>query len=77
MYSQAVPSIRAARQWPPRQDHDGKWKGELPGAPDSPGSFVLFNGTFMWPSIWRLAPDILSSKSLDLVAIDMIVVAVN
>ena len=31
----------------------------------------------MWPSIWRLAPDVQSSKSLDLVAIDTIVVAMN
>ena len=28
----------------------------------------------MWPSIWRLSPDI---GSLDLVAIDVIVVAIN
>ena len=31
----------------------------------------------MWPSIWRLAPDVQSSKLLDLAAIETIVVAVN
>ena len=31
----------------------------------------------VWLSIWRLAPDVQSSMSLDLAAIDMIVVPVN
>ena len=59
------------------RDHDGEWEGQLPDAPDSPGSFVLLDGMSAWPPIWRLAPDILSSKLLDLAAIDTIVVAVN
>ena len=31
----------------------------------------------VWPSVCRLVPDVGSSKSLDLVAIDTIVVAMN
>ena len=58
-------------------DQDGKWEWELPNAPISLGSFQLWDGMSMWPSIWRLAPDVWSSKLLDLVAIDKIVVAVN
>ena len=39
----------------------------------------LFNFWMACPHgpVWRLAPDVQSSKSLDLVAIDAIVVAVN
>ena len=59
------------------RDQDGKWEGELTNAPVSSGSFQLWNGTSAWPSIWRLAPDVWSSKSLDLAAIDTIVVAMN
>ena len=58
-------------------DQDGEWDGELPNAPNSPRSFAPWDGMSMWPSIWRLAPDILSSKSFDLAAIDMKLVAVN
>ena len=39
--------------------------------------FHLLDCMSTWPSVWRLAPDIWSSKSVDLVAIDTIVVAVN
>ena len=31
----------------------------------------------MWPSVWRLAPELWSSKLSELVAIDMIIVAMN
>ena len=58
-------------------DQDGKWEGELPNAPISSGPFQLWDGTSAWPSVWRLAPDIQSSKSLGLMAIDTIVLAVN
>ena len=58
-------------------NQDGKWEGELPNAPNSLGSFALWDGMSAWPSVWRLAPDILSSRSLDLAAIDMKLVAVN
>ena len=58
-------------------DQDGEQEGELPNAPISLGSFQLWDGMSTWPSFWRLAPDIWSSKSLDLAVIDMIVVAVN
>ena len=46
-------------------------------APNSLGSFALWDGMSVWPSIWRLAPDVLSSRSLDLAAIDMKLVAMN
>ena len=59
------------------RDQDGEWEGELPNTPISSGSFQIWDGTSMQPSIWRLAPDIQSFKSLDLVAIDIIVVAMN
>ena len=59
------------------RDHDSEWEGELPNTPNSPRSFTLWDGTYMWPSVWRLAPDVLSSRSLDLAAIDMKLVAVN
>ena len=58
-------------------DQGGKWEGELPNVSDSLGSFALWDGMSMWPSFWRLAPDILSSRSLDLAAIDMKLVAMN
>ena len=59
------------------RDQDGKWEGELPNASDSCRSFALWDGMSTWPSIWRLAPDILSTKSLNLAAMDMKLVAVN
>ena len=59
------------------RDQDGKWEGELPDAPNSPRSFALWDGMSTWPSIWRLAPDVLPPRSLSLAAIDMKLVAVN
>ena len=59
------------------RDQDGEWEGELPNASNSCRSFALWDGASMWPSIWRLAPDVLSPRSLDLAAIDMKLVAVN
>ena len=59
------------------RDQDGEQEGELPNAPNSIRSFALWDGTSTWPSIWRLVPDVLSSRSLDLAAIDMKLVAVN
>ena len=58
-------------------DQEGKWEGELPDASDSHRSFALWDGTSTWPSIWRSAPDILFTRSLDLAAINMKLVAVN
>ena len=58
-------------------NQDSEQEGELPNAPVSSGSFQLWDGTSAQPSIWSLAPDVQSSKSLDLAAIDTIVVAVN
>ena len=58
-------------------NQDDNWERELPVAPVSSGSFIFLDGLSLWPSILRLPPDIQSSKSLDLVAIGMIVVAVN
>ena len=58
-------------------DQDGKSEGELPEAYDSHWSSALWEGISMWPSIWRLAPDVLSPKSLDMAAIDVKLVAVN
>ena len=52
-------------------------EGELPYAPDSHRYFALWDGMSMWSSIWRLAPDALSPRSLSLAAIDMKLVAVN
>ena len=59
------------------RDQDVEQEGELPNAPISSGPFWHWDCTSAWPSVWRLAPDFWSSKSLDLVAIDMIVVAMN
>ena len=59
------------------RDQDGKWEEALPDAPISSGSIQPLDGMGVWPSVWRLAPDVQSSKSLDLAAIDMTVVAVN
>ena len=58
-------------------DQDSEWEGELPNASDSHRSFALWDGTSMWPSIRRLAPDILSTRPLDLAAMDTKLVAVN
>ena len=59
------------------RDQDGKWEGELSNASDSHRSFALWDGTSAWPSVWRLAPDVPFTRSLDLAAIDMKLVAVN
>ena len=59
------------------RDQDGKWEGELPCASDSHRSFALWDGMSTWPSVWRLAPDILSTRLLDLAAMDMKLVAVK
>ena len=77
MYFQAMYNIRAAGWQPPARDQDGEQEGELPNASDSHRSFSLWDGTSTWPAIWRLAPDILFPRSLDLAAIDMKLVAVN
>ena len=37
----------------------------------------MVSGMGVWPSVWRLTPDVWSSKLLDLVAIDATVVAMN
>ena len=58
-------------------DQDSKWEVELPNASDSCRSFALWDGMSTWPSIWRLAPDVLSTRSLDLAVMDMKLVAVN
>ena len=72
---QAISNIRVAgdQDW----DQDSEWEGKLPNAPDSPRSFVLWDGMSTWPSIWRLAPDVLSPRSLILVANDIKLVAVE
>ena len=59
------------------EDQDGKQEGELSSFSSSHGSFAVRIGTSTWPSSCRLAPDILSTRSLDLAAIDMKLVAVN
>ena len=58
-------------------DQECEWEGELPEASDSHWSFAPWDGMSAWPSIWRLAPDVLSPRSLDLAAIDVKLVAVN
>ena len=59
------------------EDQDGEWEGELPDASAYCRSFALWGDTSTWPSIWRLAPDVLFPRSLNFVAIDMKLVAVN
>ena len=59
------------------KDQDGKWEGELSNASSFHRSFALWGGMSMWPSVWRLAPDVSSTRSLDLAAMDMKLVAVN
>ena len=58
-------------------DQDDKWEGSLLNYPISSWSFQPLHGLGMWPLIGRLAPNVWSSESLDLVAIDTIVVAMN
>ena len=59
------------------RDQDGEQEGELSNASSSHRSFALWEGTSVWPSIWRLTPDVSSTRSLDLAAMDMKLVAVN
>ena len=59
------------------RDQDGEQEGELSNASGSHRSFALWGGTSTWPFIWRLAPDISSTRSLNLAAMDMKLVAVN
>ena len=51
----------------------GDWDGELEGVlPDASISLALFwplGGMRVWPSVWMVAPDFWSSRSLDWVAI--------
>ena len=58
-------------------DQDDGWEGELSDASECHSSFALWDGMSALPSIWRLAPDILFPRSLDLAAIDMKLVPVN
>ena len=58
-------------------DQGDEWERELSDASSSCRSFALWGGMSMWPFIWRLAPDISSTRSLDLAAMDMKLVAVN
>ena len=58
-------------------DQDGRWDGGLSNASSSHRSFALWVGTSVWPSIWRLALDVSSTRSFDLAAMDMKLVAVS
>ena len=58
-------------------DQDSEQEEELPKASDSCRSFVLWDGMCTWSSIWRSAPDILFTRSLNLAAMDTKLVAVN
>ena len=58
-------------------DQDGKWEGELSNASGSHRSFELWSGMSAWLSVWRLALDISSTRSLDLAAIDTKLLAAN
>ena len=55
----------------------GQWEVALPDAPVSSRPFWPLGDVGVQPLVWKLAPDIWSSKSLDLVAIDMTVVVMN
>ena len=59
------------------RDQDGEQEGALPNAPVSSSFLQPLDGIGVWPSVWRLAPNVQLSRLLDLAAIDMIVVAVN
>ena len=59
------------------RDQDDKWEGELSDASNSHRSLAHWGGMSTWPSIWRLTPDILSTRLLHLAAMDMNLVAVN
>ena len=59
------------------RDQDGECEGELSDASNSHRSFALWGGTSVWPSVWRLAPDVSSTRSLNMAAMDTKLVAVN
>ena len=58
-------------------DQDSKQEGNLSNASSSHRSFALWGGMSAWPSIWRLTPDISSTRSLNLAAMDTELVDVN
>ena len=55
----------------------GEWEGTLPDAPIFFKPSQPLGDLGVWPSIWSQPQDVWSSNSLDLVAIDAAVVAVN
>ena len=59
------------------RDQGGEWEGELSNASGSCKSFALCGGMSTWPSIQRLTPDVSSTRSCDLAAMDTKLVAVN
>ena len=77
MYSQTVLGSRGPGDGNLFGDLDGEWEGTLPDTTISSRPSWPLGDVGVWPSIWRLAPDIQPSKLLDLAAIDTIVVAVN
>ena len=58
-------------------DQDSEWEENYPRLLTPMDPFALWDGMSIWPSIWRLAPDVLFPRSLNLAAIDMKLVAVN
>ena len=58
-------------------DQDGEWEGELSDASGPCRSFALWGGMSAWPSVWRLASEVSSTRSLILATMDMKSVAVN
>ena len=59
------------------RDQDGKQEGELSDTSSSCRSFAFWDGMSAWPSILRLAPDISSTRLLNLAAMDVKLVAVS
>ena len=59
------------------RDQDSKQKEGLSDLSGSHRSFALWVSTSVWPFIWRLAPDISSTRLLDLAAMDTKLVAVG
>ena len=58
-------------------DWDSDQDGVFPNGSGSSGPFQLLGGVRAWPSFWILVPGFFSSRSLNMVAIDMKTVAVN
>ena len=58
-------------------DHIGEWGGELSSSSVSQRSVAPWAGLSTWPSAWRLDSAALSTKLLNLAAMDMKLVAVN